>query len=100
MTQPSGILKNRVFIQENADITGCQVILPREHEAVLLGTAVLAAVAVGEFPDISQGMKSMGHEAEVIQPDQGTFPFHAAKYEIFKEMYDFQKKMKQKMENL
>jgi FGGY-family pentulose kinase len=95
-----GHLKNRLFIQENADITGCEIILPREPEAVLLGTAILAAVAAGEFPDISQGMESMCHGAEVVQPNQGTFPFHAAKYEIFKGMYDFQKKMKKKMENL
>jgi FGGY-family pentulose kinase len=94
-----GHLKNRLFIQENADITGCEIILPREQEAVLLGTSILAAVAAGEFPDISQGMKSMGQGAEVVQPDPGTFTFHAAKYEIFKGMYDFQKKMERKMEN-
>jgi FGGY-family pentulose kinase len=95
-----GHLKNRLFIQENADITGCEIILPREQEAVLLGTAILAAVAAGEFSDISQGMKSMGHGAGVVLPDPGTFTFHAAKYEIFKGMYDFQKKMERKMENL
>jgi ribulose kinase len=95
-----GFLKNRLFIQENADITGCEVILPEEHEAVLLGTAILAAVAAGEFSDISQGMQAMCHGAEVIKPDREVFSFHAAKYEIFKEMYDFQKKIDRKMGNL
>jgi FGGY-family pentulose kinase len=94
-----GHLKNRLFIQENADITGCEIILPREPEAVLLGSAILAAVAAGEYPDISQGMKSMGHEAKVIRPDNRSFTFHDAKYEVFKELYDFQKIIEEKMRN-
>ncbi len=95
-----GHLKNKLFIQENADITGCEIILPREPEAVLLGTAILAAVAAGEFSDISQGMKSMCHEAKLIRPDDRTFSFHNTKYEIFKELYDFQKIIGEKMRNL
>ncbi len=93
-----GFLKNRLFIQENADITGCEVILPKEPEAVLLGTAILAAVAAGEFSDIPQGMQSMCQGAEVIKPDREVVSFHEAKYGIFKEMYDFQKKLDRKME--
>jgi FGGY-family pentulose kinase len=95
-----GHLKNRLFIQENADVTGCKIILPREPEAVLLGSAIIAAVAGGEFPDILQGMKSMSHAAKVIEPNLSTTPFHDAKYEIFKQMYNFQKKMHHKMEQV
>jgi ribulose kinase len=93
-----GHLKNRLFIQENADVTGCKIILPKEPEAVLLGSAIIAAVAGGEFPDVLQGMKSMSHAAKVIEPNPSTTPFHDAKYEIFKEMYDFQKNIHHKME--
>jgi FGGY-family pentulose kinase len=95
-----GHLKNKLFIQENADITGCEIVLPREPEAVLLGTAILAAVAAGEFPDIPQGMKSMSHAAGVVSPDPTTASFHEAKYEIFKQMYDLQKGFQQRMETL
>jgi FGGY-family pentulose kinase len=93
-----GHLKNSLFIQENADVTGCKIILPREPEAVLLGSAILAAVAGGEFPGILQGMKSMSRAAKVIEPNPSTVLFHDAKYEIFKEMYDFQKKVHSRME--
>jgi D-ribulokinase len=95
-----GHLKNSLFLQENADVTGCKIILPKEPEAVLLGSAVIAAVAAGESPDILQGMKSMSHAAKVIEPDPSTTPFHDAKYEIFKQMYDFQKKTQDKMEHV
>jgi FGGY-family pentulose kinase len=94
-----GHLKNQLFVQENADVTGCKVILPKEPEAVLLGSAILAAVAGGEFPGILQGMRSMSHAAKVIEPNPSAAPFHDAKYEIFKEMYDFQKKIQDKMEH-
>ena len=40
-----GDTKNPVFLREHADATGCRVVLPREPEAVLLGAAMLGAVA-------------------------------------------------------
>jgi len=92
-----GHIKNRLFIQEHADITGCEIVLPKEPEAVLLGTAILGAVASGEFSDIFQGMKSMCQTAKSISPNPSTAAFHQAKYEIFKEVYEFQKKMHDKM---
>jgi len=95
-----GHIKNRLFIQEHADITGCEIVLPKEPEAVLLGTAILAAVASGEFSDIFHGMTSMCQAAKSISPNPSTAAFHQAKYEIFREMYEFQKKMRDKMETL
>jgi ribulose kinase len=95
-----GHIKNRLFIQEHADITGCEIVLPKEPEAVLLGTAILAAVACGEFSDIFQGMASMCQAAKSISPNPSTAAFHQAKYDIFKEMYEFQRKMHDKMHTL
>jgi FGGY-family pentulose kinase len=93
-----GHLKNKLFIQEHADITGCEILLPKEPEAVLLGAAILAAVAAGEYSDISQAMETMSRTARVIKPNPSTSSFHEAKYELFKEMYDFQRAMRQTME--
>ena len=95
-----GHIKNRLFIQEHADITGCEIVLPKEPEAVLLGTAILGAVASGEFSDIFEGMKSMCQTAKSISPNPSTAAFHQAKYEIFKEMYEFQRKMHDKMNTM
>ena len=95
-----GHLKNRVFIQEHADVTGCEILLPKEPEAVLLGAAILAAVAAGEYSDILQAMETMSRTAKVIKPNTSTLSFHEAKYELFKEMYDFQRAMRQTMETV
>jgi len=54
-----GGLKNEVLLREHAYITGCELVLPKEPEAVLLGAAVLGAVASGVHPDILDAMKSM-----------------------------------------
>ncbi len=95
-----GHLKNTSFIKEHADITGCVVVTPKEPEAVLLGGALLGAVAAGEFTDIYSGMKAMCRSGAVVRPDQTTSLFHERKFEIFKDMYDFQKHSEEKMNNL
>ncbi|KAL5674903.1 hypothetical protein ACJX0J_011034, partial [Zea mays] len=54
-----GLAKNSLYIQEHADITGCPIILPRESESVLLGAAVLGAVAGKKFPGVRDAMKAL-----------------------------------------
>jgi len=92
-----GHLKNELLVQEHADITGCEVIISKEPEAVLLGAAILGAVGAGEFSDVPEGMRSMCQVGRVVHPNPSTVSFHKAKYEIFKDMYDFQKEIHEKM---
>ncbi len=92
-----GHLKNCFFIQQQADITGCTVITPEEPEAVLLGGAILAALAAGEYSSLNNGMKNMCRSGATVQPDRSTHSFHEMRYEIFLEMYEFQKKIHKKM---
>jgi FGGY-family pentulose kinase len=82
-----GGLKNEVFLQEHADITQCEVILPREPEAVLLGSAVLAAVAAKVFPGVLEAMKAMTGIGQVIVPQRSMRAFHERKYEVYRRMY-------------
>ncbi len=95
-----GHLKNDVFIQEHADVTGCEMIIPKEPEAVLLGTAILAAVAAGEYKDVVSAMRSMSRVGKVYHPNQSTAAFHAEKYVVYKEMFKFQEKIHKRMETV
>jgi hypothetical protein len=61
-----GGTKNPVFLREHADITGCRLVLPREPEAVLLGSALLGAVAGGAFPSVLAAMSAMNAMGKVI----------------------------------
>jgi ribulose kinase len=83
-----GGTKNPVFLREHADITGCAVILPREPEAVLLGSAVLGAVAGGRYPGILTAMNAMNAVEQVIKPAGGAVAsYHRAKYRVFDRMH-------------
>ncbi len=86
-----GNTKNPVFLREHADITGCRMILPGEPETVLLGAAMLGAVAAGEFPSLSAAMTAMSHIGEIIEPQaEATAQYHTDKYSVFQKLYQDQ----------
>ena len=93
-----GGTKNPLWLQEHADITGCPVLIAEgECETVLLGAAMLAAVAAGKFDSILDAMKAMSGNAEVIEPVVNTAAFHEKKYQVFKLMYEHQQEYKKLM---
>lgn len=86
-----GGTRNRVFLREHADITGCTIVLPREPEAVLLGSAILGAVPSGDFQSISSAMAALTATREVIEPTGGeTRRYHDGRHRVFLRMYDDQ----------
>lgn len=86
-----GGTKNPVFLREHADITGCRIVLPAEPEAVLLGSAILGAVASGDFASVLDAMAAMNRAEKVIEPQGGaTAEYHARKHKVFHRMYDDQ----------
>lgn len=87
-----GLAKNSLYIQEHADITGCPIILPRENESVLLGAAVLGAVAAKKFPGVRDAMKALNAAGKVVYPssDPRVKKYHDAKYQIFRSLYEQQ----------
>jgi FGGY-family pentulose kinase len=83
-----GGTKNPLFLQEHADITGCRLVLPKEPEAVLLGSAVLGAVASGQFPTITSAMRAMNQPGRIIVPNGGAITsYHEKKYRVFLQMH-------------
>jgi len=86
-----GGTKNPVFLREHADISGCTIVLPREPEAVLLGSAILGAVAAGDFGSLMEAMSALSEAGKVVRPTAGRVAsYHAAKYAVFQRMYDDQ----------
>ncbi len=87
-----GDTKNPVFLREHADVTGCRVVLTREPEAVLLGAAVLGAVAANSFPSLEAAVCSgaMNAVATVLEPpllDSSLRAYHDKKHSVFLRMY-------------
>ena len=86
-----GDTKNEVFLREHADATGCRVVLPKEPEAVLLGAAILGAVASGDAASVLEAMSVMSKAGRVIEPARGAVAtYHAAKQRVFQRMYEDQ----------
>jgi FGGY-family pentulose kinase len=74
---------------EHADITGCAIVLPKEPEAVLLGSAVLGAVAARRFPSVLAAMNAMNATDKVIEPTgRSVNAYHDRKYKIFLRLHD------------
>lgn len=84
-----GGTKNPVFLREHADITGCRLVLSQEPETVLLGSAILGAVASGSYASILDAMSAMNRADRVIDPAVGPVKtYHDKKYAVFHRMHD------------
>jgi FGGY-family pentulose kinase len=83
-----GGTKNNLWLQEHSDITGCEIIVSKESESVLLGTAILASVGSGKFNSILEASVKMSSSGKKYIPDKRYQQYHKAKYKVFKMMYD------------
>ncbi len=82
-----GGTKNPLWIQTHADAAQRPIELPKEPEAVLLGAAILGAVAGGAFDSIESGMGEMCKAGEVVEPNASSKAYHDWKYGLQMEMY-------------
>ncbi|UYH51912.1 FGGY-family carbohydrate kinase [Candidatus Kirkpatrickella diaphorinae] len=82
-----GGTKNPIFLREHANATNCRIILPKEPDSVLLGSAILGAMAAGRFKNFPEAMAAMSQYGTVIYPEARSKAFHDAKYAIFKRIY-------------
>lgn len=70
-----------------ADATGLRVCLPETEEPVLLGAAMLGAMAKGQFDTLEQAMAVMTRSKhETLPGPAGILAFHARKMEIYRKM--------------
>ena len=87
-----GGTKNELLVREHADVTGCAVVLPEEPEAVLLGAAMLGAVACADQPSVEAAMVSMSRPGRIIEPTQGAVAaYHEAKWQVYRLMLEHQR---------
>lgn len=85
-----GGTKNPVFLQAHANVTGCQIVLPEEPESVLVGAAILGAVAGGAYRSIAEAMAGMSRPGKTIEPEPETRDFHDCKYAVFHRLHQDQ----------
>ncbi len=66
-----------------ADATGITVAATQSEEPVLLGSAILGAVAAGRYPDISAAMHAMSQIGETYQPNSASAAWHERRLTAF-----------------
>ncbi len=70
-----------------ADATGVPVVATASEEPVLLGSAILGAVAAGVFADMTGAMAAMSSPKTTFDPaDARIKAIHDARYDAFKRL--------------
>jgi D-ribulokinase len=93
-----GAAKSRLVRQITADATGLSVVMPETSEPVLLGAAMLGAVAAGAFAELRSSMAAMARDSVVVRPASGRIArFHAAKRTVFEELQTLDRSMRRRM---
>jgi xylulokinase len=64
-----GGARSRLGLELRAALTGRRLHVMRQQEAVCLGTAILAGVAIGQYEDMSQAAAALAEASSVIIPD-------------------------------
>jgi len=66
-----------------ADTTGTIVAATTSQEPVLLGSAILGAVASGRYADIGEAMSAMSEMGETYQPNPASIAWHERRFRAF-----------------
>ncbi|WP_027488918.1 FGGY-family carbohydrate kinase [Allorhizobium undicola] len=72
-----GHMKNPLLVELYADVTGCELVVAEDTDAVLIGTAMNAATAGGIHTSLAAAGQAMGPKGRIIAPD----PARRAAYE-------------------
>ncbi len=83
-----GGTKNPRLLQEFADAISMPIVLGETEEAVLLGAAMLAAVAARSYDTLPEAMAGMSRIQRVVLPSGGRVQsFHDRKYRVFRRQH-------------
>ena len=84
-----GHTRNPLLMELYADTTGCTVLAPPEEtDAVLLGTAMVAAAAAGVHEDFGAAARAMAQPGTARRPDPARRETYDRRYRAFLEMHE------------
>jgi FGGY-family pentulose kinase len=82
-----GHTKNPLLMELYADATGCTVVEPDAEDAVLLGTAMVAAAAAGIYPDLVSACTGMHQGGVERRPNPAVGERFDRDYRVFLKMH-------------
>ena len=78
-----GPTKSELWMQLHADVSGLPISFTKVGDAPALGSAILASVGAGVYPDIQEAARNMVHTQSRIEPDEARheeYKFYVDKY--------------------
>jgi FGGY-family pentulose kinase len=82
-----GHTKNPLLMELYADAAGCNVVVPDTEDAVLLGTAMVAATAAGLHPDLPAAAAGMARPGRSRAPDPAAVARFERAWQVFLRMH-------------
>jgi len=83
-----------------ADCTGATVAATTAPDPVLLGSAMLGAVACGRYADLEQAMREMSEIGETYSPQAELLPWHAACFKAFERLQQVDREIRATVRSL
>ncbi len=82
-----GQLNNPLLVQLYRDATGAKLVISDTREPVLLGTAMVAAVAAGLHKDLFASLEAMAPRQETLDADPRWWRAHDAAYRVYLKLF-------------
>lgn len=82
-----GQARTPLLVKLYADATRCRVVLPGAPDAVLLGTAMVAATGAGLYPSLEKAGHAMHQNGTILSPDPMTREIFDRDWRVFLEMH-------------
>jgi len=83
-----GGAKSSLWAQIRADATGLAAEIPSKQDTSPIGAAMLAAVAVGAWPDLAAAAERIGEIDRVVTPDPTTKGAYDETYARYRELFE------------
>ncbi|MFL5701900.1 MAG: ribulokinase [Ktedonobacteraceae bacterium] len=83
MIASGGPLKSQLWMQIHADVSNLPINFTKVPDAAVLGSAIIAAVGAGTYPNIQEAASQMVHTSHHIEPNQQRheeYQFYVDKY--------------------
>ncbi len=82
-----GVIRNKFWMQNKADMVGRAIEVPEVEEATPLGAAMLAGMGVGIYKDDQDAFEQVRKPGVVYEPDPAVSARYADLFTIYKQLY-------------
>jgi FGGY-family pentulose kinase len=86
-----GAVKSDFWVKTHANVSNLPIYIPEVTEAPCLGSAILAAVACGEYPDIQTAAQNMVTIKDKVEPDIAVYEEYQFYFHKYHEIYNMMK---------